>query len=66
MKKIIITMSGLVILAGCKTQKTSGTATKSKTYSIRKDKDQDGIQGKDKEGYITEFIELTEKYKTSK
>ncbi|MGG7437152.1 vWA domain-containing protein [Chryseobacterium arthrosphaerae] len=46
MKKIIITMSGLVILAGCKTQKTSGTATESKTYSIRKDKDQDGIPNK--------------------
>ncbi|WP_114821757.1 vWA domain-containing protein [Chryseobacterium sp. KLBC 52] len=43
MKKIVITMLGLVALTSCKTQKNTETSKETKTYSVRKDKDQDGI-----------------------
>ncbi|WP_336703440.1 VWA domain-containing protein [Chryseobacterium indologenes] len=43
MKKIVITMLGLVALTSCKTQKNTEKANEPKTYSVRKDKDQDGI-----------------------
>ncbi|MCP1300948.1 von Willebrand factor type A domain-containing protein [Chryseobacterium sp. S0630] len=43
MKKIVITMLALVALTSCKTQKNTETANEPKTYSVRKDKDQDGI-----------------------
>ncbi len=47
MKKTIITILGLVLLISCKTQNTSDPSRESKKYSIRKDKDQDGIPNKD-------------------
>ncbi|MDN3692217.1 VWA domain-containing protein [Chryseobacterium tructae] len=47
MKKTIITMLGLVLLVSCKTQQTSESSKENKTYSIRKDKDQDGIPNKE-------------------
>lgn len=47
MKKIIITMLGLVLLASCKTQNSSDSSKENKKYSIRKDKDRDGIPNKD-------------------
>ncbi|MGX5685253.1 vWA domain-containing protein [Chryseobacterium cucumeris] len=46
MKKIVITMLGLVVLTSCKTQKNTETSKETKTYSVRKDKDQDGIPNK--------------------
>ncbi len=36
-------MLGLVALTSCKTQKNTETSKETKTYSVRKDKDQDGI-----------------------
>ncbi|WP_223599510.1 VWA domain-containing protein [Chryseobacterium sp. GVT01B] len=46
MRKIVITMLGLVALTSCKTQKNTETDKGPKTYSVRKDKDQDGIPNK--------------------
>ncbi|MDR4892623.1 MULTISPECIES: vWA domain-containing protein [unclassified Chryseobacterium] len=46
MKKTLITMLGLVLLTGCKTQKNTETTNEPKAYSVRKDKDQDGIPNK--------------------
>ncbi|AZA84455.1 hypothetical protein C1637_06335 [Chryseobacterium lactis] len=46
MRKILITMSGLVVLASCTTQKTTDTSGEPQKYSLRKDKDQDGIPNK--------------------
>ncbi|WP_426482280.1 vWA domain-containing protein [Chryseobacterium sp. R2ACT005] len=46
MRKIVITMLGLVALTSCKTQKNTESNNEPKTYSIRKDKDQDGIPNK--------------------
>ncbi|PRB05971.1 hypothetical protein CQ046_01995 [Chryseobacterium sp. MYb7] len=46
MKKIVITMLALVALTSCKTQKNTETVNEPKTYSVRKDKDQDGIPNK--------------------
>ncbi|WP_213280063.1 vWA domain-containing protein [Chryseobacterium indologenes] len=46
MRKIVITMLGLVALTSCKTQKNTETDKGPKTYSFRKDKDQDGIPNK--------------------
>jgi hypothetical protein len=46
MRKIVITMLGLVILVSCKTQNASDSTKEAKPYSIRKDKDQDGIPNK--------------------
>ncbi|TZF99308.1 VWA domain-containing protein (plasmid) [Chryseobacterium panacisoli] len=46
MRKIVITMLGLVVLTGCKTQKNTETTNEPKAYGIRKDKDQDGIPNK--------------------
>ncbi|EFK33615.1 Alpha-agarase precursor [Chryseobacterium gleum] len=46
MKKIVITMLGLAALTSCKTQKNTETSGEPKTYSVRKDKDQDGIPNK--------------------
>ncbi len=39
-------MLGLVLLTGCKTQKNTETTNEPKAYSVRKDKDQDGIPNK--------------------
>lgn len=47
MKKTIITILGLVLLISCKSQSTSDSSKESKKYSIRKDKDQDGIPNKE-------------------
>ena len=46
MRKIVITMLGLAALTSCKTQKNTEKTNETKTYSIRKDKDQDGIPNK--------------------
>jgi Ca-activated chloride channel family protein len=46
MRKIVITMLGLVALTSCKTQKNTETDNEPQTYSVRKDKDQDGIPNK--------------------
>ncbi|MDW9382432.1 VWA domain-containing protein [Chryseobacterium sp. JV558] len=46
MRKIVITMLGLVALTSCKTQKNTEKDKGPKTYSVRKDKDQDGIPNK--------------------
>ncbi|MDR6368788.1 Ca-activated chloride channel family protein [Chryseobacterium bernardetii] len=46
MRKILITMLGLVALTSCKTQKNTESDKKPQTYSVRKDKDQDGIPNK--------------------
>jgi len=46
MKKTLITMLGLVLLTGCKTQKNTETTNEPKAYSVRKDQDQDGIPNK--------------------
>ncbi|WP_160140196.1 YfbK domain-containing protein [Chryseobacterium sp. c4a] len=47
MKKTIITMLGLALLVSCKTQQASESSKETKTYSIRKDKDQDGTPNKE-------------------
>lgn len=47
MKKTIIAILGLVLLISCKTQKVSDPSKERTTYSIRKDKDQDGILNKE-------------------
>lgn len=47
MKKIMMTILGLALLVSCKTQNTSDSSKESKKYSIRKDKDQDGVPNKD-------------------
>lgn len=47
MKKTIITILGLVLLVSCKTQTVSEPFQKTKKYSVRKDKDQDGIPNKE-------------------
>ncbi len=47
MKKTIITILGLTLLVSCKTQNASDSSNENKTYSIRKDKDQDGVPNKD-------------------
>ncbi|REC62432.1 hypothetical protein DRF65_10065 [Chryseobacterium pennae] len=47
MKKKIITILGLSLLVSCKTQQASDPSKENKTYSIRKDKDQDGIPNKE-------------------
>ncbi|WP_347219021.1 VWA domain-containing protein [Chryseobacterium sp.] len=48
MKKTIITILGLVLLISCKTQKASDISKEgTTTYSIKKDKDQDGIPNKE-------------------
>ncbi|OCA77213.1 hypothetical protein BBI01_01745 [Chryseobacterium artocarpi] len=47
MKKTIITVLGLVLLVSCKTQTVSEPSQKTKKYSVRKDKDQDGIPNKE-------------------
>lgn len=47
MKKTIITVLGLVLLVSCKTQTVSESSQKTTKYSIRKDKDQDGIPNKE-------------------
>ncbi|MBP2616725.1 vWA domain-containing protein [Chryseobacterium jejuense] len=47
MKKKIIIILGLALLVGCKTQNVSDSSKESTPYSIRKDKDQDGIPNKD-------------------
>ncbi|MCS4301111.1 von Willebrand factor type A domain-containing protein [Chryseobacterium sp. BIGb0232] len=47
MKKTIITILGFSLLLSCKTQQASDPSKENKTYSIRKDKDQDGIPNKE-------------------
>lgn len=47
MKKTIITILGLVLLVSCKTQTVSEPSQKTTKYSVRKDKDQDGIPNKE-------------------
>lgn len=47
MKKTILTILGLALLVSCKTQNAADQSKESKKYSIRKDKDQDGIPNKD-------------------
>lgn len=46
MRKICITITALVFLAGCKTKNVSEPSNESKPLSIKKDKDQDGIPNK--------------------
>lgn len=46
MKKTFITILGLALLVSCKTQTISNTSKEPQTYSVTKDKDQDGIPNK--------------------
>lgn len=44
MRKISITLGALALLAGCKTKTVSDGTKESRTFSIEKDKDQDGVK----------------------
>ncbi|MGU3376474.1 YfbK domain-containing protein [Chryseobacterium sp. M5A1_1a] len=46
MKKTFITVLGLALLVSCKTKTAPNTTKESQEYSIKKDKDQDGIPNK--------------------
>lgn len=46
MRKTFITILGLTLLGSCKTKTVTNTPQEPQTYSIKKDKDQDGIPNK--------------------